>query len=208
MKLYEFVKYNENLPFVTKLFLATPVAVESFWSHTQFRRVWSHQKPSSDVNGGSFVTALEAAADGLRPRAARSATPDTRAENVGSLEWINSIRETNGSFDSCNPTVSRQMKNVNHERESNLPFVSRIEFIRFKLTNFSAHVSGAERPPVSVIGPSRRQTLPGPSKTAGRPPRLDWLPSRALSTEPTDAAPEKNPTDHQVWGIDALAPPA
>ena len=44
-------------------------------------------------------------------------------KKIESFERINAIRETKGNFD--------------------FPFVSRIEFIRSKLSNFSDHVSGA-----------------------------------------------------------------
>ena len=48
----------------------------------------------------------------------------------------------NGSFDSCN-TCKRLVPSRLHElHESKFPFVSRIEFIRSKLSNFSAHVYG------------------------------------------------------------------
>ena len=42
-------------------------------------------------------------------------------------------RETHGNFDSCNSCK---------RHESKFPFVSRIEFIRSKLSMFYAHVSG------------------------------------------------------------------
>ena len=61
-------------------------------------------------------------------------------------------------------TRIREQKNSKTSRlqeshESNLPFVSRIEFIRSKLPNFSAHVSGvsgAGRPPFAVMVHSGR----------------------------------------------------
>ena len=50
--------------------------------------------------------------------------------------------ETNGSFDTCN-TCKRLVPSRLYEiHVSNLPFVSRIEFIPSTLLNFSAHVSG------------------------------------------------------------------
>ena len=59
-----------------------------------------------------------------------------------SFERTNSIREANGSFDSCN-TCKRLVHSRLHElHEFKLPFVSRIEFIRSELSNCSAHVSG------------------------------------------------------------------
>ena len=66
------------------------------------------------------------------------ATLDTQAEKFESLERMNSICETNGKF------VLTYVTHVNGQglHESKLPFVSRIAFIRSKLSNFSAQVSG------------------------------------------------------------------
>ena len=58
-----------------------------------------------------------------------------------SFERINSIRETNGNFDSCN-SCKRLPSRLHELHEAKFPFVSRIEFIRSKLSNFSAHVYG------------------------------------------------------------------
>ena len=68
-----------------------------------------------------------------------SMTPDTWAEKFESFEWINSIRETNGNFDSCNSCKRLVTRRLHQLHESKFPFVSRIEFIRSKLSNFSAH---------------------------------------------------------------------
>ena len=76
-------------------------------------------------------------------------TLDTWAEKFESFERINSIRETNGNFDSCNSCKRLVLSRLHELHESKFPFVSRIEFIRSKLSNFSAHVSG-------VIGACRR----------------------------------------------------
>ena len=59
-----------------------------------------------------------------------------------SFERINSIRETNGNFDSCNSCKRLGTSRLHELHESKFPLVSRIEFIRSKLSNFSAHVSG------------------------------------------------------------------
>ena len=59
-----------------------------------------------------------------------------------SFERINSIRETNGNFDSCNSCKRLVPSRLHELHESKFPFVSRIEFIRSKLSNFSAHVYG------------------------------------------------------------------
>ena len=52
------------------------------------------------------------------------------------------MRETNGNFDSCNSCRRLVPSRLHELHESKFPFVSRIEFIRSKLSNFSAHVSG------------------------------------------------------------------
>ena len=60
-----------------------------------------------------------------------------------SFERTNSIREANGSFDSCN-TCKRLVHSRLHElHEFKLPFVSRIEFIRSELSNCSALYPGS-----------------------------------------------------------------
>ena len=69
-------------------------------------------------------------------------TPYTWAEKFESFERINSIRETNGNFDSCNSCKRLGTSRLHELHESKFPFVSRIEFIRSKLSNFSAHVYG------------------------------------------------------------------
>ena len=71
-----------------------------------------------------------------------SVTPDTWAEKFESFERINSIRETNGNFDSCNSCKRLGTSRLHVLHESKFPFVLRIEFIRSRLSNFSAHVSG------------------------------------------------------------------
>ena len=82
----------------------------------------------------------------------RSLTPYTWAEKIKSFERINSIRETNGNFDSCNSCKRLGTSRLNELHESKFPFVSRIEFIRSKLLNFSAHVYGVvvQRVPTSL----------------------------------------------------------
>ena len=67
-------------------------------------------------------------------------TTYTWAEKFGSFERINSIRETNGNFDLCNSCKRLGTSRLHELHESKFPFVSRIEFIRSKLSNFSAHV--------------------------------------------------------------------
>ena len=83
-------------------------------------------------------------------------TPYTWAEKFESFERINSIRETNGNFDSCNSCKRLVPSRLHELHEKNL-FVSRIEFIRSKLSNFSAHVygDGIMSRPSSQLRPSR-----------------------------------------------------
>ena len=73
---------------------------------------------------------------------AQTLTPDTWAEKFERFERINSIRETNENFDSCNSCKRLGTSRLHELRESKFSFVSRIEFIRSKISNFSAHVSG------------------------------------------------------------------
>ena len=69
--------------------------------------------------------------------------PDTEpgymSRTIRKFERINSIRVTNGNFDSCKSCKWLVPSSLN---ELKFPFVKRIEFIRSKLPNFSAHVSG------------------------------------------------------------------
>ena len=59
-----------------------------------------------------------------------------------SFERINSIRVASGNFDSC-ISCKRLVPSRLHElHESKFAFVTRIKFIRSKLSNFYAHVSG------------------------------------------------------------------
>ena len=69
-------------------------------------------------------------------------TPYTWAEKFESFEPINSIRETIGNFDSCNSCKRLVSSRLHEMNESKFSFVSRIEFFRSKLSNFSAHVYG------------------------------------------------------------------
>ena len=52
------------------------------------------------------------------------------------------MRETNGNFDSCNSCERLGTSRLHELHESKFSFVSRIEFIRSKLSNFFAHVYG------------------------------------------------------------------
>ena len=61
---------------------------------------------------------------------------------IESFERINSIRETNRHFDSCYSCKRLVQPFTWLLHESKLPFVSCTEFIRSKLSNLSALVSG------------------------------------------------------------------
>ena len=64
--------------------------------------------------------------------------PGYMSRKIESLGQINSMRIRNGSFDSCSLCKRSCLREL---RESKLSFVLRIEFIRSKLSTFSAHVS-------------------------------------------------------------------
>ena len=68
--------------------------------------------------------------------------PNTRAEKFESFERINSIRVTNGNFDSCKSCKRLGTSRLHELHESKFPFVARTEIIRSKLSNFSSHISG------------------------------------------------------------------
>ena len=64
------------------------------------------------------------------------------SRKIRKFRTINWIRETNENFDSCNSCKRLVPSRLHELHESKFPFVSRIEFIRSKLSNFSAHVYG------------------------------------------------------------------
>ena len=85
-----------------------------------------------------------------------STDPGYMSRKIESFERINSIRETNGNFDSCNSCKRLGTSRLHELHESKFLFVSRIEFIRSKLSNFSAHVSGVtDRPDSRLTSLSR-----------------------------------------------------
>ena len=57
-----------------------------------------------------------------------------------SFEPINSIRVTNRNFDSCNSCKRLVSSRLHELHDSKFLFVTRIEFIGSKLSNFLAHV--------------------------------------------------------------------
>ena len=64
------------------------------------------------------------------------------SRKLESLERINVMRETNGSFDSRNSCKRLGPSRLRELHGSKLPVASRLEFIRSLLSNFSAHVCG------------------------------------------------------------------
>ena len=99
----------------------------------------------------------------ISPLPRTSLTPYTWAEKFESFERINSIRETNGNFDSCNSCKRLVPSSLHELHESKFLFVSRFEFIRLKLSIFSAHVYLVAIPNVSV----RRHNDPDWGPAAG-----------------------------------------
>ena len=97
-----------------------------------------------------------------------SSTTYTWAEKLESFERINSMRETNGNFDSCNSCKRLGTSRLHELHESKFPFVSRIEFIRSKLSNFSAHAYGV----IYTVVPSGRRTARCAPRNAGQMPSV------------------------------------
>ena len=115
-------------------------------------------------------------------------TTFTWAEKFESFERINSIRETNGNFDSCNSCKRLAPSRLHELHESKFPFVSRIEFIRSKLSNFSAHVNV-----VSVWGGAGRgQSSRQGGKSWGRGGR-GWGRGGVLSDQMAERPPALSP---------------
>ena len=110
-----------------------------------------------------------------------------------SFELINSIRETNGRFDSCNSCKRLETSRLHELHESKLPFVSRIEFVCSKLSNFSAHASRViltGRSVVFSIALSRGDTVVGmPNEAADYPDgrRVPTTGARSCSVRPSSA---------------------
>ena len=90
----------------------------------------------SFLTGGNLLTRRQFSVTG----------PGYMSRKIVSLKQINSIRKTNGNFDSRNSCKRLGTSRLHELHESKLPFDSRIEHIRSKLSNFSAHVSGATAP--------------------------------------------------------------
>ena len=97
--------------------------------------------------------------------------------------------KTSGNFDSCNSCKRLGTSRLHELHESKFAFVSRIEFIRSKLSNFSAHVSGVSqtrlRPPRCTTSESIRFLF---SVRCGRRGRWTRLESPVL-TAPVSAVP-------------------
>ena len=143
----------------------------------------------SCIMGRSCVHPYTPAVD---KQASVSVSPDTWAEKFESFERINSIRETNGNFDSCNSCKRLVPSRLHELHESKFPFVSRIEFIRSKLSNFSAHVSGVGvgAPLIVWSAPLRR------ARRAATPAALTHGPNKT-TTHDTPPSPKPRASDPQ-----------
>ena len=73
------------------------------------------------------------------------ADPGYMNKKIKSFERKNSIREK-GNFASCNSCKRLVPSRLHELHDSKFPFVSRIEFIRSKISNFSVHVSAVADP--------------------------------------------------------------
>ena len=82
-------------------------------------------------------------AAGPRPKIA-DIDPGYMSSKFESLERINSIRETNGSFDACISCKRLGTSRLHEIHVPKLPFVSRIEFVRFKLSIFLFMYPGSQ----------------------------------------------------------------
>ena len=103
--------------------------------------------------------------------------PRYMSRKFESFERINSMRETDRSFDACNRPKRLGTGRLHELHESKHPFVSRIEFIHSKLSNFSAHVSG-----VRVCSALRPRPIP-------REPRRFWTNGHHASPPPPPPRP-------------------
>ena len=99
-----------------------------------------------------------------------------------SFERINSIRVTNGKFNSCNPCKRLVPSRLHELHDSKFLFVSHIEFIRSKLSNFSAHVYVETHG--SVLWPSdgRIESLADSTKTPRKTLTAQQISARAVSS--------------------------
>ena len=70
------------------------------------------------------------------------------------------MQETNRSFDSRNLCKRLVPSRLHKLRQSKLPFVSRIDFIRSKLSIFSAHISGVSDGSAAVAAPPLSPAAP------------------------------------------------
>ena len=159
--------------------LFTNLSVQNFWifsAHVSgvtvslanrgtVRRHIHYSRPRSLSTAGLRVTGPRWPARGGPAISCLTVTLYTWAEKFESFERINSIRETNGNFDSCNSCKRLVPSRLHELHESKFPFVSRIEFIRSKLSNFSAHVYGdsVTRTRRYPLWP-RREGIAGPAR--------------------------------------------
>ena len=87
--------------------------------------------------------------------------PGYMTRKIRKFQRINSIRETNGNFDSCNSCKRLGTSRLHELHESKFPFVSRIEFIRWNFRIFLVMYPGSVWEDTGATHP------PGQSTNAG-----------------------------------------
>ena len=117
-------------------------------------------------------------------------TPYTWAEKFESLERINSIRETNGKFCPCKSCKRLVPSRLHELYQSKFPFVSRIEFIRLKLSNFCAHVYGVNICPPLPVLPITPLLVQVCVKVNGGPRKVEYY-TRTTPTNQNGPAPHR-----------------
>ena len=128
-------------------------------------------------------------------------TPYTWAEKFESFERINSIRETNGNFDSCNSCKRLGTSRLHELHESKFPFVSRIKFILSKLSNFSADVYGvtdALWPAAPDQTAAAGRSIDGPSAVS-RSDDGSEDPSQSVQTDSPNSAALRETWTPDTW---------
>ena len=126
------------------------------------------------------------------------------------------MRETNRSIDSCNSCKRLRTSRLHYIHESKFLFVSRIELIRSKLSNFSTHVSGvtmagecATSRYITVSGGGggggggQCTLLPDTSTAAPAPAPALQTQTRAIRTRPAarlESSLPENPDDPDSYG--------
>ena len=110
----------------------------AYCAHRAHCHTSSGEAPVSIRSGmpGVRPCSTENAPRGLIEKQAGDTDTGCMGRKIESFERINSIRETNGNIDSCNSCKRLGTIRLHELHESKFLFVSRIEFIRSKLSNF------------------------------------------------------------------------